>query len=117
MITPEEMAKFEQIFEEIKYVLLSDSKDKYKTAMNHIVKLVYIKNEGNQHKTAAELGLTPRTTRAYLKGFKANEDLLNLHLNMLTANKWFASLPLPEQDEYVSMVMDYYREDKPELRQ
>ena len=112
MITSEEMAKFEQMFDELKFLLLSDVEDKYQIALTHIAKLVYIKNEGNQHKTAKELGITPRTVRTYLKEFNAKEPLLEMHLNMLATNKWFAELPLPEREECIQMVHDYYLEPK-----
>jgi hypothetical protein len=109
MITTEEMIRFEQIFEQMKYLILSDTEDKCKKAMSHIVKLVYIKNEGNQHRTATDLGMTPRTVRKYLKGYKVDAELLNLHLNMLASNGWFTSLSPQEQEEQSSMVVDYYK--------
>lgn len=108
MITSEEMAKFELLFEKLRLLLLSDLEDKHQIALTHIIKLVYIKNEGNQHKTAKELGVTTRTVRNHLKGFDIKGTLLDLHLDMLVCDRWFSELPLPEQEECVEMVRDHY---------
>jgi len=109
MITQEEVTEFEKLFEQLKLYILSDGTDKMDNITTTILQIIHIKNEGNQTKTAKELGLTTRTVRSYLRKFEVSRHMMDMHLNTLTSNSWFKELPTEEQEMWTDLVIGHYK--------
>jgi hypothetical protein len=108
MITPEEMSKFEILFDKLKLLVLSDVSDKFYHINRLAVQMIFLKNEGRKHDTANELGVHVKTLKSYLADLDADIDMLDVHLNRLATEGWFKELPKEEQLAHMDLVTQAY---------
>jgi hypothetical protein len=111
MITPEEMSKFELMFEKLKLLILSDVSDKFYHINRLVVQMVHLKNEGRKNDTAIELGLHVKTLKTHLEDFDTDSNLVDMHLNKLVTEGWFKELPPEQQTLHMELVTEAYSRD------